>query len=350
MRFGLTQRRVVSAFAVATAVTLPTGVSATAAALPKTRAGIRADGPATPPRLRLSKRLVTTHPLPGARLTYTFTVRNVGLVPAYQVVLSDFMPSGLTATSVTGRGCRVVVGQVRCRWARVPYRRQITVSLTARLSHTAKPGATLANTATLRYRGFATRSFTTSSTAAATIAQPPPPVTHGGAYDHQSAAHPGVSCPRPLPHEASPICPVRPASGVSQPQQATHQPHQAAHQHHHAPAAFAAATQSDPPPPASPSPRPHTEACSPGRGSGPVGHCSCPATGGPLGHGATSCDCPSGDHHRSDVSPSGQRPSQCRPSARLPHTGVDIWPLVALSLTALAGGITLLRARSRFLR
>ncbi|MGK5552457.1 hypothetical protein ACSNOI_12665 [Actinomadura kijaniata] len=133
--------------------------AATLFALPAAAsAAAPADGAPTPPRLKVSKRVSDRTPLPGQRITYTVVIRNVGLVPAYNVRLTDHLPAGVSATGARARGCRAAKAVVRCRWAHLRYRGSLTVAIAAVVDKKARPGKRLTNTAVLTYGGRTARS------------------------------------------------------------------------------------------------------------------------------------------------------------------------------------------------
>ncbi|MQY03674.1 DUF11 domain-containing protein [Actinomadura macrotermitis] len=156
-------------------------------------AAVPADGPPTPPRLTLTKHASKAKVRPNEKVGYTLTVRNVGMVPAFNVRLTDRLPAGLEVVTAP-RGCAKSAAQVSCHWRSVAYRKSITLHLTAKVKADTKPQRKLTNKARLSYAGH-----TASASAAIEVLKPPPPPKPKPKEAHNTVktpGRPGYSCPQ----------------------------------------------------------------------------------------------------------------------------------------------------------
>lgn len=315
-----------------------------------------ADGPPTPPRLALSKKTPTPKARPKGTAAFTITVRNVGMVPAFGVRLSDAMPKGLKLTSVKGRGCRAQAGRVVCRWRSVPYRSSRTVAVRARVDASARPGRHLVNTAVLRYahRRAAARAVVVVDRPKHPLRSHPAPVrpAPAGAHPHHSAApekhHVSHSSHVPATHK--PAAPPEQAPRPQAPRRC-------------GPDETPAQNGSDPGASSCVCP-PNASGGASGDGSG-ASACVCPSNGSGGGGSAANCVCPpngsgGGSGGSNDASSdgkcgrcehqaggkSGKASDGCERNGLLPHTGGTVmWP-AAMAVAAIAvGAVALLLTR-----
>jgi uncharacterized repeat protein (TIGR01451 family) len=100
--------------------------------------------------LSLGKSVSPATAASGTQVSYQLTVTNAGPSDAPNVVLTDSLPAGLTAITVTDadEGTCTVTDQVTCRWDSVPGTQTRTVSLTGTVAADAPDGA-LTNTASV---------------------------------------------------------------------------------------------------------------------------------------------------------------------------------------------------------
>ncbi|KAB2350113.1 DUF11 domain-containing protein [Actinomadura rudentiformis] len=298
-----------------------------------------ADGPRTAPRLSLSKQASLSSARPGQRFRYVLRVRNVGMVPAYRVKLTDHVPAGLKVTKVRGPRCRTggKASDVTCSWRQVAYRRSVTVRIDVQVSPTAKSGSRLRNRAVLTHpdgRKVATHTLriipakSTRSESAAPKSDPDKPAPNKPESDQPAADKPAADKPasekpgtdRPDSQKPRPHKPLTNGSEAHNPK--AHKP--AADR----PAGHKPAGRK----PAADRPAKHKPAGHKPAGHKPAGHK--PAGHKPAGHKP--------DHPRSPASP--KQPA--RDAEQLPQTGMPMAAPVGTGLALLlVGGIACWRAR-----
>src|SRR4029450_151862 len=100
------------------------------------------------PDLGLAQSVSSTTAATGASVTYTLTLRNNGLVPAEEVLISDDLPAGLNFASCDSSGVCGGNGDARTvAFAALPGAASQTAQLSATLDCSLADGTSIANSA-----------------------------------------------------------------------------------------------------------------------------------------------------------------------------------------------------------
>ena len=82
------------------------------------------------PELTIVKDAVLSPVNAGDTLSFTITVRNIGVGTAYNVELFDVLPAGITGWTVDNDDCGIVDGELHCEFGDLLFQQTETVTIT----------------------------------------------------------------------------------------------------------------------------------------------------------------------------------------------------------------------------